>query len=718
MDIGTQQQSVEGVPEGWVAEDQPSLPDPTAPKIPEGWESENGPDVQVGGGGQPTRITVRPHKEGTAEEGEKKYSAPEAIVKGATQAATFGLRPALGGLVAAGGGDPMSQNADYGSLLSGGFKMLGNAISSHPDPEVFAAYERGRKASLEDQDAAKEQHRWAYFTGQLAGSLMAPPGGGALAPAAAGARFVRGAIAGGVTGGLQGAGEAVGEGKSASDVAKEGAIGTFIGAPLGGAFGTAIGPRVQTASSPGQRAARYADQTLKAPIPKGLASDSATANATTSKLRSVPFFGSRIGAAVDRTQEAAGEAAAGIANAAGGHTERSIADTLARPGLQGAVDNNRQTINAGYNNLRSQINQNQRYTMPQTDAVLNDIMRVRSAAGHTNPAQGLEQYRNVAGGAPFMGAHRARADARDAGDVLSPHPGYNSADFNRLTRAMTGDLRNMAAAAATNQTPAGRATAIRAFDEAEQRAGPLIEQNKALNRLISSKGEGSIASLLTAAKERGGNLQLLSQLRNSMSPQDFQAIGGTLIHELGQNAATGQFSLSKFATDWNKISEGAKRVMFDQAHLRHLEEIANLGSHLKGSLRESNVSHTAGALILLDAARDAIMLGVGVGTGAISGVGAISGAALAATGVLVAHWMSSPAHAASISAWSRAYQAVGLSPTPARIAMFNIATRNLSSTLGVPIDRLKASIANHLTPSTEQPTETTRSPNKPAGTAQ
>ena len=45
------------------------------------------------------------------------------------------------------------------------------------------------------------------------------------------------------------------------------------------------------------------------------------------------------------------------------------------------------------------------------------------------PERGLEQFRNVAGGS-FNGVHRARADARNAGSVLNPNPGYNKGDFN------------------------------------------------------------------------------------------------------------------------------------------------------------------------------------------------------------------------------------------------------------------------------------------------
>jgi hypothetical protein len=87
--------------------------------------------------------------------------------------------------------------------------------------------------------------------------------------------------------------------------------------------------------------------------------------------------------------------------------------------------------------------------------------------------------------------------------------------------------------------------------------------------LLNAKGEGAIATLLGGAKEKGGNLALLAQLRNSMSPSDFQQVGGTLLTELGHNNATGEFSLAKFVTNWDKVSDRAKAVLFSPQHLKN-----------------------------------------------------------------------------------------------------------------------------------------------------
>jgi hypothetical protein len=305
----------------------------------------------------------------------------------------------------------------------------------------------------------------------------------------------------------------------------------------------------------------------------------------------------------------------------------------------------------------------------------------------------LEQSDNVANGATFNGAHRARVDAREAGRAVVPHPGYNAADYNRLTRAMGADLRDMAAGSAHNQSPTGRRAAIDAFDRAEREFGPLAKQNDILHKLIESRGEGAIATLLNAGKETGGNTALLAQLRRTMNTQDFQVIGGQLLHELGHSPATSEFSLGRFVTNWNKTSPRARGILFSPQHQANIEDIVGMGAHIKSALRESNTSHTANALILIDIARDAIEAGIAVGAGVLSGASVMASGAAAAPALLFSHWLSGPATSSSMAAWSRARAGMLNNPTPARVAMFNIATRNLSHNLGIPMEVILKKLA-------------------------
>jgi hypothetical protein len=662
---------------------------------------------------------VSPEDEAATANKRRDVGAGEAFARSAGTGATFGLEPAIEGVNEAGrstfaridasmplevqeklrkhGHESTLANLIAGLGALGYEHLIAPALGITSGDHATRAYRQGRDEAQEALDAGREQHPFSSFAGEMAGALAVPVPG--LAAAAAPARIARGAAAGTAGGAAYGAGTAISKGKDTGGIVKDALIGGALGAPTGAAFAGVLGPRAATAASPGERAAQTA-RDLGAPLPRGVASDSRAVQATTAKLRQVPFAGERIGHAVENTQEAAGERLSDIATQmAGGATDRAASDAIVRPGLRGVIDTNRQAIDAGYDAVRNQIDRGRHFVLPRTQRALADIRQARTAAGWPNPSQGLEQFENVARDATFGGAHRARVDARDAGNALVPHPGYNAADYNRLTRAMTADLRQMVAASALGHqhptqpgtrlppTAAQRGAAVAAFDDAEREFGRLAEQNSLLQKLIDAKGEGAIATLLGAAKEKGGDVRLLAQLRGSMQTADFQQIGGVLLAELGHNNSTGRFSLSQFVTNWDKVSDRAKGILFSPQHLRNIEDIAGMGAHIKGALRESSTSHSAGLLVLLDVAKDAALLGADIASGGL-GAGSAIGAGTTAGVWMLARWLGNPATASSMAAWSRARVGMLNHPTPARLAAFNIATRNLANNLGVPLERL------------------------------
>jgi hypothetical protein len=661
--------------------------------------------------------TLPEHSPETEKEAKKNYrdvSTGEAFARSAGQGASFGLEPAIEGVVAAGQkGNPDLVNPEirdalkkYGleptdplgsltALVRGLGKLGYEHLIAPATGEGTKEYNRAREEAQAALEAGREQHPYASFAGEMTGALAVPVPG--LAAAAAPARIARGAAFGAAGGAAYGAGSGVSEGKDAGEIAKKAIVGGALGGVTGGAFG-GLGPRAPAAApSRGQRAAETA-RNLGAPLPRGVASDSRAVQNTTASLRQVPVVGPRIGQAVERTQEAAGNRVGEIATGmTGGSTDRAAADAIVRPGLQHVIDTNRTAIDANYKAVRSAIDQTKQFTMPRTQRVLMDIRQNRASAGWLNPDHGLEQFENVAGGATFNGAHRARVDAREAGNGLVPHPGYDKADFNRLTRAMTVDIRDMAAAATRGSpgrpvSPSQQAATVRAFDTAEKEFGRLADQNDLLHKLINAKGEASIASLLGSANEKGGNVKLLAQLRGSMKPDDFNQVGGILLTELGHNNASGEFSLSKFVTNWDKVSDRAKSILFSPQHLKNIEDIAEMGAHVKSALKESSSSHSASFLVFLDLAKDAALLGADVMSGGL-GLGTAVGAGTSAGVAMLARWLGNPAAASSMAAWSRARAGMLGHPTPTRLAVFNIATRNLANNLGVPLE----SLSKHLT---------------------
>jgi hypothetical protein len=167
-----------------------------------------------------------------------------------------------------------------------------------------------------------------------------------------------------------------------------------------------------------------------------------------------------------------------------------------------------------------------------------------------------------------------------------------------------------------------------------------------------------------------------------MPPTAFQQVGGTLLNELGRSKD--EFSLAQFQTNWNKMSDNAKRILFDPKHINDIDEIAGMGKHIGRALTESTTSHSAGLLVMLDIAKDGLEL-----LAKATSHGGLSTGAMVATGVapalyLTTRWLGNPAAASSMAAWSRARSGYIGHPTPARLAAFNIASRNLTNTLGLP----------------------------------
>jgi hypothetical protein len=235
---------------------------------------------------------------------------------------------------------------------------------------------------------------------------------------------------------------------------------------------------------------------------------------------------------------------------------------------------------------------------------------------------------------------------------------------------------------------AQRQATVDAFDKAETEFGRLADQNNALRKLIDSGGEGAIATLLGAAKEKGGDIRLLAQLKGSMRPDDFNQIGGMLLTELGHNNASGEFSLAQFQRNFDKVSDRAKSVLFKPEHLKNIEDIAEMGAHIKKALKESSSSHSNGMIVMLDVAKDAALIGADIATGGLAGLGGktLIGAGTTVAMYTLARWLGNPAKASSMASWNRARLGMMNHPTPARLGVYNLATRNLANNLGIPAE--------------------------------
>jgi hypothetical protein len=636
---------------------------------------------------------------------EREVGGTEATLTGIKSGLSFGFEPEYRGMAAA-GAEVLKRHApsfippedvDYlpSPILAhiGAAKALWDWTTGHDDPEVSAAHERGRKFAQETVDLSREQHPLHFYGGLIAGSLAVPGFGPELGAASAGERIAAGVGAGGVYGGLAGTGEAVSRGESPLDVAKSAGKGIAAGAAMGGALHGIVGPRepplVPTA---GQRAAATAEDVTGKPIlPRGYASDRPIVRSATAKFESAPIAGpvirGRVGEAVAGASRRVQNISEGMTQ---GVTERAGSDPVVRSGLQDVLDSNKAAQNALYDKTRSYLagqgggSSASVHRMPRTQTALDKIAAVRREAGE-NPEAGLETFRNIVGGTTFNGAHRAKSQAANPNLATKTNPGYSGGDYKQIMAAMKSDLRAMVVdgALANAKNPND---ALRAFDEAEARFGPLKEQNDKIENLLGSGGETALAQIMAKGAEKSGDLATLRELKQSMPPDKFAHIGGTILRELGVRGQ--EFSAQTFLSGWGKMSNGAKAALFDPAHRQNIDEIIHMFDHIGVGRKDVNVSKTANALLGIEMLSKIGELGIATIGGLVEPTAALKAVGTLAIPDTIGFILASPAKAASTRAYLSAYRGLMEKPTPARTAAFKPATRNLGNNLGVPAEKL------------------------------
>jgi hypothetical protein len=411
-------------------------------------------------------------------------------------------------------------------------------------------------------------------------------------------------------------------------------------------------------------------------LPAGIVSGNPAIRATTQAVRQLPLVGPKISEGVNKTIEATGEHIKDLSESLKGGAEgRADVGEVVRPGLTGMIEDNKAAMSAEYDALRGMIDPAKEHELPATKAALDRIVTQRQAAKMTNPMTGLENIGNLAEqGAGFEGLQRARSDFARKTQFGEPHPGYNEGERKFLHGAMSRDMENIV-------RQQGGEEAVGALKQANVNASQYIEQNRLLQQLVNKRSDESLAgSLIRAANKDTGDIRLLAQLRQAMPPEQFQTISGQLLGELGHNAATGEFSLHQFTTNWNKLSPAAKDVLFDRSHKQTLDGIANLGKFLKGGEQykgHSNTGHAVGWLALLEHFGEVLPEAA---TGNLMPLAKT--AAGVAGGYAMGRMLARPATASAVARWTRAAQAYSRAPSIRNRVAVNIATRNLANNIG------------------------------------
>lgn len=180
----------------------------------------------------------------------------------------------------------------------------------------------------------------------------------------------------------------------------------------------------------------------------------------------------------------------------------------------------------------------------------------------------------------------------------NPTPNGPEAIPKAQLRSLYGALTKDMQAAAQKQGPA----AVRALTKATMSYGMRMRTIERLQPLLNATSpEQSFARLNRAAQSSGtADANLLATAKNVLDPQEWGDIGSTFIRQMGKPTpgagAADDFSLSSYATNWNKLSGHAKDLLFGPdipgSPRSGLETLSRVVGAQKNVGRLSNVSHS------------------------------------------------------------------------------------------------------------------------------
>ncbi len=194
--------------------------------------------------------------------------------------------------------------------------------------------------------------------------------------------------------------------------------------------------------------------------------------------------------------------------------------------------------------------------------------------------------------------------------------------MKRVYAAMSKDMEETAKAAGSEAYSAVK-RADKYKKAYETTATPI------LNKIMKYDAESKAYKFALSASKDGGSS--LRKLRKLFTQDEWDEVSATVLSELGQNPASGDFSIAKFVTSYNQLAPEAKAALFkggkNQEAGEALDEFADLMSIIKDKKRYENTSNTAGAIQIGMVLNSLGTMGAGAAAGDQTGFGGFVGAA-------------------------------------------------------------------------------------------
>lgn len=580
-----------------------------------------------------------------------RYGGAQAPVYASVQAAQEQMKQERGDSIV----DPFVRGvADTATLgLADEIAGIGNAIVTGGSVDENIALERAR-------DNFDEQRNFLpRLGGQIAGGFALPVPASANTPlrlAGVGAGYGAGYGFGSADGGLADrlAGAAIG-----------GAVGGGIGyaggslaqrlAGRGGGGGGGGNPQGRATYLAAQEAGLVDEQGRALALPADVGGP--MTRRFTSGVAQSPFGAGPINRAAERVNEAASGRLNQIASAEGAPLRQEALGELGQNAAQGYIDRTGAAARRAYDGARQLAGdaplQGQR-AVANIDAQLAEL----AATSNTDAPliAGLQRLRGDLANAE--GPSNLTIDAirrlRTSTRAEAVADGLRSTDYNRRAGQVLDALSEDIASQLSPEAAAAFRNADRAYAERLKTIDDVMTQ------IVGRNGDRSAEAVADRLIRLGrGDSARLRSFLNAVEPEEAGIIRGSLIQEMGransgaQNAAGDAFSLQSFLTNWDKMPDRTRDLLFRGEHRQAIEALARYAEGARGARTYANTSNTGGANNATGVARSAASGAAAVGSLGVSAVlENLTGRLLGSR--RFAQWLArAPREPGGVGAWAR-----------------------------------------------------------------
>lgn len=383
-------------------------------------------------------------------------------------------------------------------------------------------------------------------------------------------------------------------------------------------------------------------------LPRAVTSDKTAVQQVGKIASAIPIGGTPLRNASRNAVEQLGKKADDVQGALGSG-EANAAGAAAREGLERYIGKETQArADALYSKVDELVDSTATRPLAYTQKAAQTIegRRALAALGDSPAVANIAEALQRPEGLTYEGVKQLRTSIGEMlkGGVLPAN--ISQSELKQIYSALTKDLEETVLVA-------GGRRAAAMFDRANKYYNFVSARRENLARILKTSSDEAAFDRIAAAagSTSRGDINLLSQARKAMKPDEWNEVASAVLARIGRDAE-GAFSPDRFVTGWGKLSEAGKGLLYSGEHRAALNDIAKVSSRFKQLNQFANPSGTgqtvAGVAGLGGAWVDPVSL-----VGSVVSARVLSGI------------LAKPQTAKSLARWTTAYERASRMPNSA-----------------------------------------------------